>query len=260
MECKETLELLPAHLDRELGLPEAMAIDKHLQTCPACQRELVNQSTLSAALKKHATYFSAPDELKARILDALPPENKSQSAAARRVRAWVRSWSWLSFGTALASVVALVWSAGLYLATPSAQDLLADEVVASHVRSLMLDHIADVASSDRHTVKPWFNGKLDFSPPVIDLSAQGFPLVGGRLDYVDHRPVAALVYRRRQHLINVYIWPIIHKQQAATKTMSSQGYHLLHWVEAGMAYWVVSDLNTAELSLLPAILGTQSPA
>lgn len=120
----------------------------------------------------------------------------------------------------------------------------------------MVNHIADVASSDHHTVKPWFNGKLDFSPAVNDLTAQGFPLVGGRLDYLDHRSVAALVYRHRQHLINVYVWPNVNKQNVTVKTLSSQGYQLVHWADGGMVYWVVSDLNPRELMVLARILQT----
>src|SRR5258708_565596 len=127
-------------------------------------------------------------------------------------------------------------------------DRIGQEVVASHVRSLLADPLTDVASSDRHTVKPWFAGKLDFAPTVVDLSAAGFPLVGGRLDYLEHRPVAALVYSRRKHAINLFIWPSEHatsggKLQSAT----TQGYQIVHWKEAGTAYWAISDLNMSEL-------------
>jgi len=143
-------------------------------------------------------------------------------------------------------VLALAWSIGLYLALPGAEESLEKEIVASHARSLMANHALDVASSDQHTVKPWFNGKVDFSPVVADLSAQGFTLAGGRLDYVGQRPVAALVYTHRKHYINLYVWPTdrLDAQRGATR----QGYHLLHWTHDAMAYWAVSDVNPVDLA------------
>lgn len=270
MDCKQTLELLPAHLDRELGLPESLAIGQHLQACPTCQKELTGQHVLRAALKKNAVYFDAPGHLENRIKAALPLANERPGRGRLATPAqsgWTRigAWSWLNAGLTFATVAALTLSASLYLTVPTPNELLAEEVIASHVRSLMVSHLADVASSDRHTVKPWFNGKLDFSPMVNDLTAQGFPLVGGRLDYLDHRPVAALVYRHRQHLINVYMWPAgpigsanSGGRQTTVKTLSSQGYHLINWTEGGMAYWVISDLEARELMALTHLLQTQA--
>jgi anti-sigma factor RsiW len=127
-------------------------------------------------------------------------------------------------------------------------------VLASHIRSLMPGHLTDVPSSDQHTVKPWFNGRLDFSPPVYDFSGRGYPLLGGRLDYVDGRAVAALVYGRRQHLINEFLWPAGRGAAAVPATRTSQGYHLLHWTTADYSYWVVSDLGLAELRDLAGLL------
>ena len=251
MECKDTLELLPAHVDRELGLPEAMEIERHLQTCPPCRAEYAEQLALRAAIRRDVTYFNAPGHLESRIEATLPSAPVSQPLHVKR------AWNWLAMSTTLVSIIAVAWSVNLYLALPSAEDRLADEVVSSHVRSLLTNHGVDVASSDRHTVKPWFNGKLDFSPPVYDLTAEGFPLVGGRLDYLDHRPVAALVYRHRLHLIDLFIAPVGgDNKDASPRILSRQGYHVIHWAHDGMAFWAVSDIEPAQLSKLRETLRT----
>lgn len=248
--------MLPAQADLELGLPEAIEIDEHLQTCLACEMEMAEQKALRATIRGHATYFTAPSHLESRIKVALTPKRAIQPAGRRA--SWFGAWNWLNPAAALVSVIAVSWTVGFYIAAPSANDVLAEEVVAGHVRSLMVNHIADVASTDQHTVKPWFSGKLDFSPPVRDLAAQGFPLVGGRLDYLNHRPVAALVYRHAQHPINVYIWPTADLQTSPARTLSSQGYHVAHWIDRGMNYWAVSDIDAQELMQLVMILRAES--
>ncbi|HEV7556333.1 MAG TPA: hypothetical protein VGO00_12790, partial [Kofleriaceae bacterium] len=187
--------------------------------------------------------------LEARIKAALPATQVHASVPARR------AWQWpLAIG-ALAGVFAVVSTVGLYVALPSADERTGDEIVSSHVRSLLADHAVDIASSDQHTVKPWFNGKLDFSPPVRDLAAEGFPLVGGRLDYVDHRPAAALVYRHAQHTINVFALPAADaKRDATPRTGAIRGFHTVRWTQDGMAFWAVSDVDAAELGRLVALL------
>ena len=164
------------------------------------------------------------------------------------------AWGWLAVAAAILVVFAMSWRIGPGLVRNANSDLLAQEIVSSHIRSLQPDHLYDVKSTDQHTVKPWFNGKLDFSPPVRDLAEDGYPLVGGRLDYVDHRAVAALVYQRRQHLINVFIWPEAKGTEEALTTKSVQGYNMIPWEGGGMYQCAVSDLNKGELEKFTELL------
>jgi anti-sigma factor RsiW len=225
--CTEAQDLVHVYLDQELDLLRAVDVDKHLQSCASC-RALYD-------------YHRAPPELRERLRFAL---RKQANETARPRARWQRRWN---TGVAIAAAVVLSVSAALYIALPTPQDRLVDDVVSSHVRSLMANHLSDVASSDQHTVKPWFNGKLDYSPPVNDLTVQGFPLIGGRLDYVNDHPAAALVYRHRLHVINLFVWPRENGHKQKLRALSRQGYNLLHWVEGGMEFWAVSDLNEAEL-------------
>jgi anti-sigma factor RsiW len=239
MEHEDAMELLSAYLDQELGIPDLVAIEQHIKGCAICQNEFSALSGASNLLKKHAAYFVAPDRLSQRLANNFP-----QSPTASRYKNW--NLNWLNAGALLATVLALTWSSELYLTLPSAQDQLVQELISSHVRSLQVDHLSDVVSSDRHTVKPWFNGKLDFSPPVTDLSSNGFPLVGGRLDYINGHNVAVMTYRHNQHPINLYVWPSSANEEVMKK-WEHQGYHLLRWGSGGFEYWVVSELASAEL-------------
>ena len=242
MNCQETRNLIHAYLDGELDLVKSLEIEDHLQGCPDCSQIYKDQQALRAALNTDALYFRSPAPLRKQILAALRQAEKLDAGAR-----WVLPWRWLGAAVALVALVFVAWSVTRSLSASSANDLLAQEVVASHVRSLMPNHLADVASSDQHTVKPWFSGKLDFSPVVVDLANQGFPLIGGRLDYVDNRPVAALVYRYQQHVINLFSWPAAGATDTAVTLETRQGYHLAHWIKSNMAYWAVSDLNETEL-------------
>jgi anti-sigma factor RsiW len=144
-------------------------------------------------------------------------------------------------------VLALLSTLVTFRPSSNSDDLLANEMVSAHVRSLMLDHATDVISTDQHTVKPWFEGKLDFSPPVVDLASQGFTLIGGRLDYAGGRAVAALVYQRRQHVVNLFVFPTQDSSTNGNKILVKQGFNIVHWTRSGMTFWAVSDLNAAEL-------------
>ena len=222
MDCKEVRELLSAQVDAELGVSESMALEGHLQSCSGCQTELAELAGVRQRVKGEADYFIAPAYLESRINAALPLPGATYRA---RVR-W--TWNWLQLAPSLAGVLALAWGLNLTINQPSADDLVAGEVIASHVRSLMSNRVTDVASSDQHTVKPWFNGRLDYAPPVRDFKADGYPLLGGRLDYLEHRTVAALAYGRDKHTIDLYVWP---DSAAATGARSAEGYNVVTWAD-----------------------------
>ncbi len=249
MDCTQSQSLLHGYLDQELDLASVMGIDQHLQSCAACKKIYDEQSTLRLAVRQHAAYHAAPaglaDCIRAQV------DRTATSAPTKREKPrwqWLQFGQWFQLGTAIAATAVVTWTAALQLNSPSQDDLISEQVIAGHARSVLTSHIADVATSDQHTVKPWLSGRLDFSPPVTDLSAAGFPLIGGRLDYLDNRSVAALVYRHDQHLINLFVWPDSKLTRTKpTQSLSKQGYHILHWSDAGMTYWAISDLNEREM-------------
>jgi anti-sigma factor RsiW len=245
LNCQETQKLIHAYLDGELDLVKSLEIEEHLQGCPTCSQIYQNQQALRTSLNAGLLYFRSPAPLRKNIQAALRQADQPETRAARAPRRI--AWRWAAVAASLVVVVFAAWGVVRSLSAPFANDLLAQEVVASHVRSLMPDHLVDVPSSDQHTVKPWFSGKLDFSPVVDDLANQGFPLVGGRLDYLDNRPVAALVYRYQQHLINLFSWPAAGASDTAVTVDTRQGYHVAHWIKSKMAYWAISDVNETEL-------------
>jgi anti-sigma factor RsiW len=245
MNCQEIHELIHAYLDSELDLVRSVAIGQHLKDCPACAQAYEERQSLRKAMSGSVLYFDAPKGLERRVRSAVRQASKAELRAERRYWRW--NWQWPGILAPLATA-ALVMLIALPLATrQSKENRIAEEVGSAHVRSLMLDHKTDVASSDQHTVKPWFEGKLDFSPPVVDLAERGFPLVGGRLDYLQGRSVAALVYQRHKHFINLFVWPAPSDSNKAEHTGTRQGYTLVSWTASGMTFWAVSDLNRAEL-------------
>jgi anti-sigma factor RsiW len=241
LDCRDTQNLLDGYGDGELDLVRTLAIERHLQDCPVCTQIQQNNQTLQSALKETSLYFKAPTNLHKRLRGA------SREAIQEVPRYRVSSWRGASVAAASACVALLMWVLISLPSRPAAEDLLAQEVVSGHIRSLMANHLTDVPSSDHHTVKPWFDGKLDFAPPVTDLTKQGFPLVGGRLDYIGSKSVAAVVYQRRQHFLNLFIWPSNDSAESGNKMMTRQGYNVIRWNQSGMTFWLVSDLNLSEL-------------
>jgi anti-sigma factor RsiW len=236
--------LIYPYVDGELDLARSLEVEQHMQECQVCASAYRNQTALRSAFKDSSLYHSAPAKLERRIRSSLRREAKFEVGR--------RSFGWrlLPVGAALAFVLLMAFV--IWRAVPglrhSGDELLAQEIVSNHVRSLQLEsHRADVISSDQHTVKPWFDGKLDFAPPVKDFSSQGFPLIGGRLEYLNNRAVAALIYQRQKHYINLYIWPAEQSNATGEVDTKRQGYNLLHWANAGMNYWAISDLNGVEL-------------
>jgi anti-sigma factor RsiW len=244
-----------AEIDGELDPARRQELDQHLQDCPSCRAAHEAQSALSAAVRSSADRFTASAALRSRVRAALA-EAAAPPPATSRLPA--RFWTWLGTSAGVAGAAMLAASLALFLAVPSEQDHLGQEIVAAHLRSLMADHLADVLSSDRHTVKPWFNGRLDLSPPVADLAPEGFPLIGGRLDYLGGRPVAALVYKHRQHVINLFVWPDPGVGASSPRLTEHQGYNVLHWTWPGLTVWAVSDLNPTELEDFQHLIETKA--
>jgi anti-sigma factor RsiW len=259
--CQTTIASLSAYIDGELPPAQAAAVAEHLATCCPCSTEYETMLETVGSLRAGLERLTAPDVLRARIRAAIASTpsgdaiDRSPAAAPQQTERrvpWSRVGSWaaaLLFAAALGSGATLAAARGRAGGNAS----IASEVLASHVRSLMPEHLTDVRSNDQHNVKPWFNGRLDYSPTVPRLEEQGFPLIGGRMDYLGGRPVAVVVYGRRQHVINVFSWPST--ETALPREMSTKnGYTMIHWRSEGAEHWVLSDLNAAELQSFAGLL------
>jgi anti-sigma factor RsiW len=246
MNCRDALDLVHGYIDGELDLVKSLEIEQHLGACPACKVQYDQVRELGSGIRAHAVYHAAPRDLRARVAAALPREPGS---GVRKL-----AWGWGGMAAALALFTLLGLGFGLALLQPGAEERISREVVAGHVRSLMANHLMDIASSDQHAVKPWIAGKLEFSPPVQDLAAQGYALAGGRLDYLGERSVMALVYRRHAHVINLFVWPQTAEADTGVRADSRQGYNMAHFTRAGMVFWAVSDLNPEELKAFAGLV------
>jgi anti-sigma factor RsiW len=237
MTCDEAQILLHALIDRELDAGHAREVEDHVANCPRCAAELAAYREMSKAVAGAGLRYTAPPQLRRRIEASLP-----QTRAPSR-RAVLR-------GFAMGSAVSAIAATGLVAIVLRNDDVqrIESEVVSAHLRSLQAGHLTDVVSTDQHTVKPWFSGKLDVAPPVVDLTAQGFTLIGGRLDYVDARAIGAIVYRRRAHVINLFVAQTANTERQPAKIETIQGFNIRRWSERGLNYWAVSDLAADELA------------
>lgn len=251
MNCEQTINLLDAYLDNELDPASYATVAAHLADCPACTGLQQQRQQLGNALRNPALHHKVPAALRAQLQQQL------QTVQAKH--RFTMPAGWMSIAASWAVVAVLTWSVALYTIEQQAQDTQTSEVFASHVRSLLVDHAVDIASSDQHNVKPWFNGRVDYSPAVPDLSTQGYALLGGRLDYVGNKTVPVLIYQRRQHVINVFMRANVPTSATTTtnadyQTATQQGYNLIQWQENGVDYWAVSDLNIKELEMFTRLL------
>jgi anti-sigma factor RsiW len=238
MTCDEAEILLHALIDGELDAGNTRTVEDHIAVCPRCAAQLHAYRAMSKMIAGADLRYKAPLELRRRIEASLPQPTPAPSR-----RAVLR-------GFAMGSAVSAIAATGLVAIILRSDDeaRIESEVVSAHLRSLQAGHLTDVLSTDQHTVKPWFNGRLDVAPPVVDLTAQGFTLIGGRLDYVDTRPIGAIVYRRRAHVINLFVAQTASTERRAAKIETIQGFNIRRWSERGLNYWAVSDLAADELA------------
>lgn len=250
-DCDDIRPLLSGLLDGELDAANALRCETHLVTCAACRAAYDELAALQSAIRATPLAYPPPPGFETRVRGALRRQAGPSRASPGSL---ARLWSGPLIGALAASLI------GVVALQPRGPDL-PGEVVSGHVRSLMASHLTDIAASSHHVVRPWFAGRLDFAPPVYDLAAQGYPLVGGRVDYLGGRPVAALVYRRGPHLINLFVWPQTHQGltlPALPPPAARDGFNLRHWTHAGMTCWAVSDLNGAELAQFEALMRAQA--
>ena len=264
MTREEANRLLHAYIDGELDPAKSLELEAHLAENSSVRAACERLREMSAAIRDKADYHAAPAWLEARVRAAIPsgPENVSARPAWWRwlspAGSFAAAADWLRPAASFAVVALVTWVVALGTMRPGEDERITQEVLASHVRATLANRFYDVASSDQHTVKPWLSARLAFSPPVADLSASGFDLIGGRLDYIGAQPVAVLVYKRRQHLIDVFVWPV--EAQKAEQTLAHDGFNIEHFAKNGMSFWLVSDLSRNELGDFARLLAEQGTA
>lgn len=252
MGCEHARASLPLLLDRELWFWRRWRLRRHLATCVSCAAEMEKQQAMQAAFRQQITYHRAPPALAARIVAELPRESVPPV-----VRPWFRLPAVTLGGTGLAGALAGAVLVLLIHRGPGEQSSLSvtQAVIDSHIASLMADHLTDVQTSNQHTVKPWLSAHVDVSPPVRDLAAEGFPLIGGRVDYIDGHPTAAVVYRHDKHVINLFAWASPGQGNALPRTEERQGFNVVRWRGAGITYFAVSDVEADQLARFARLVG-----
>jgi anti-sigma factor RsiW len=247
--CDEMQLLIQADVDGELPVADAARVAAHLERCPGCAETQAQLLALSRRLRTDAPRYAASQALRDSIDGAIMTAAPAAMSAARRAKR--PSWQFrlpLASSASFGAGFAIAASLALFLLLPGAGGVLPNDVVSAHIRALQPGHLMDVVSTDQHTVKPWFDGRLPFAPPVKDLTSQGFPLIGGRLDYLDGRLAAALIYKHGKHIINLFTWPDAEVVKPLSSSGSRDGYNFLHWNQDGATYWLVSDVNPRDLA------------
>ena len=237
MDCTLDRHLLDGYLDGELSFERALEVEAHLASCRSCSMEIENWKEVRTTIQRSELYHRAPAPLEGKIRKLAPFSSRAVGLP------WIQRCLWAGGGAVFAASILLI----TFIALRSPAAAPEQEIVASHIRSLMANHLTDVASTDQHAVKPWFDGKLEFAPPVRDFSAEGYPLAGGRLDYLEKRKVAVLIYHRALHVINLYVWPADDNGSSRVEARAVQGYNVLSWKKNGFEFRAASDLNAAEL-------------
>jgi len=251
MSPEEAGKLLHAYVDGELDPGASLELEAHLAENPAARTACERLRAMSAAIRDRADYHAAPAGMAARLRASVPVAPERATPRPARI-------PWLRAAAGFAAVALVTWVIALGTLRPGEDERIVQDVLASHARANLAGRLTDVVSSDQHTVKPWLSARLNFSPPVTDLSSQGFVLAGGRLDYIGGQPVAALVYKRRQHSIDVFVRPA--RSDAAERTVTRDGFNVVHFARDGMAYWIVSDVNRNELGDFSHLLAGRSAA
>jgi len=247
MTCQDCGEFIDAYIDNELDVSAVVQVRQHVRDCSRCRQLLESRKVVQTLLGNPQVRFEAPDSLSGKIQSILPAASsgtKPQTRAGSAV-------PWFSVPLAMAAAITillgLVFLFQNGILNRSLGNRLETEVISSHIRSLLATHLLDIPSTDQHTVKPWFAGKLKFSPPVQDFADNGFRLIGGRLDFINGREVAAVVYQRNKHVINLFIWPSESSRTTATQGFARDGYNVLDWARGGFEFWLVSDVNAKDL-------------
>src|SRR5438309_671310 len=272
MNCEEATKLMDGYLDGELDPITSQTIEQHLRECHNCDQAYKTHGSLIRAIGNGTPYYKAPAKLRERIQSSLREEIAEElvrnvvedfpplfPTGQRRTVPSAIPWNWLALAAAIIFAAIITFNLMPRLQRPGSDQFLATQLIASHARSLMANQLTHVASSDQHTVRPWLDAKLDFAPPVVDLSSEGFPLIGVRLDYLHNRAVAAMVYDRRKQFINLFVWPAASEAAKAPKTITRQGYQLLHWADSDFNYWAVSDVNPNDLQTFKQQFEVRTP-